>query len=195
MWQKQIKQLKKQVILPKANESKLIKTIENPQSEINFKDYCASQQIQEFKSDQIIIQTKAKINKLATSEILMSKHMNESFTMFDEQNSKAEYFRFGQRNLPKELRSGKYKINAVLDLHNYTKAHALNILERFIENAGPSTCLKIIHGVGLNSEHNIPVLLGIVRKYLEQHSKVLAYSYGLPQQGGMGITLIKISSN
>ncbi|HCY38868.1 MAG TPA: DNA mismatch repair protein MutS, partial [Neisseriales bacterium] len=105
-----------------------------------------------------------------------------------------EYFRFGQRNLPKELRSGKYPIRAVLDLHNYTKAHALNILERFLENAQPSVCLKIIHGIGLNSANNEPVLLGTVRKYLEQHPQVLAYSYGAPQQGGMGITLVKIVS-
>lgn len=195
MWQKQIKQLKKQVILPKAEASKLTKDVETTPTEINFKDYCASQQVQKLESDQIILRTKTKTNKLIVPENLISKHSNDAFTMFDEQNSKPEYFRFGQRNLPKELRSGRYKINAVLDLHNYTKAHALNILERFIENSQPSSCIKIIHGVGLNSEHNIPVLLGVVRKYLEQHSKILAYTYGNPQQGGTGITLIKISSN
>lgn len=195
MWQKQIKQLKKQVILPKTDASKLAKVIETTPAEINFKDYCASLQVQELKSEQIISPTKAKRNKLITPDNLISKHSHDDFTMFDEQNSKPEYFRFGQRNLPKELRGGKYKINAVLDLHNYTKAHALNILERFIENSQPSSCIKIIHGVGLNSEHNIPVLLGVVRKYLEQHGKILAYTYSSPQQGGMGVTLIKISSN
>lgn len=195
MWQKQIKQLKKQVILQKTDASKLEKIAETITTEINFKNYCASLQVQELKFKQITSPTKTKINKHSVAENLISKYANDDFTMFDEQNSKPEYYRFGQRNLPKELRGGKYKINAVLDLHNYTKAHALNILERFIENSQPSSCIKIIHGVGLNSEHNIPVLLGVVRKYLEQHEKILAYTYGSPQQGGMGITLIKISSN
>lgn len=194
MWKKQIKQLKKQVITTKTNLDKLVKTPEVANPEINFKTYCAHLQVKELTPNHIIIQSKTKTNKINVAESAMTNFSDHDFAMFDEHNSKTEYFRFGQRNLPKELRSGKYPIRAVLDLHNYTKAHALNILERFLENAQPSVCLKIIHGIGLNSANNEPVLLGTVRKYLEQHQKVLAYSYGAPQQGGMGITLVKIVS-
>lgn len=57
------------------------------------------------------------------------------FMMFDEQDSQKEFFKFGQRNLPKELRSVNFHWNAVLDLHNYTKAHAIDTLESFITNS------------------------------------------------------------
>ena len=52
------------------------------------------------------------------------------------------FFRHGQKNLPKELRSGKLTIRASLDLHSYSKAHALELLERFINQQSPGHVLR-----------------------------------------------------
>jgi DNA-nicking Smr family endonuclease len=162
--------------------------------EVNFASYCQQQHIQPLKQPQVVLQPQHKKAHFQPELQAPSLISNNSLEMFDEQDAKAELFRFGQRNLPKEMRFGKYKFSSTLDLHNYTKAHALDILERFIANAPPAACLKIIHGQGTNSEYNQPVLLGAIRKFLEYLPQVVAYTYGSPPQGGGGVTLVKLKS-
>lgn len=110
----------------------------------------------------------------------------------DSESTAREFFSHGQKNLPKELRSGKIFFNRTIDVHNLTRNHALDLIERLIASASSGDSLKIIHGVGLNSENNQPVLLGIIRKYLLLSPQILAYSYGSPEQGGNGVTLVKL---
>lgn len=192
MWQKKLKTIKKQLPAtpnvaketPKASEVK----------PLSFGEYCQSLQITPLKTDIEICQitkpsTKPRINLEQT--LSTASH---DFEFFDEQDSVNEFFRHGQKNLPKELRSGKLTIRASLDLHSYSKAHALELLERFINQQSPGSCIKIIHGQGTNSAYNQAILLGVVRKYLSHMPQVLAYSYGTPAQGGNGVTLVKIGN-
>ncbi|HCY38927.1 MAG TPA: hypothetical protein DHV02_03615, partial [Neisseriales bacterium] len=95
MWKKQIKQLKKQVITTKTNLDKLVKTPEVANPEINFKTYCAHLQVKELTPNHIIIQSKTKTNKINVAESAMTNFSDHDFAMFDEHNSKTEYFRFG----------------------------------------------------------------------------------------------------
>lgn len=192
MWQKKLKTLKKQ-LLATPNVAKLTPKAPDVKP-LSFGEYCQSLQITPLKTDIEIYQStkpnaKPRINLEHTASTT-----SHDFEFFDEQDSVNEFFRHGQKNLPKELRSGKLSIRASLDLHSYSKAHALELLERFIDQQAPGSCIKIIHGQGTNSAYNQAILLGVVRKYLSHMPQILAYSYGTPSQGGNGVTLVKLGN-
>ena len=193
MWQKQLKQIKKHT--PEPQKVTIISPIkvENKVQEMSFSEYCKILNIQPIQQDRVINHVKA-ISPYQTDLVssILTKH--QTLELFDEHTATNEFFRFGQRNLPKELRLNKYKFTTVIDLHNYTKAHALDILAQFITSNPPSSCIKIIHGQGTNSEYNQPILLGAIRRYLSQLPNILAYSYGAPNQGGNGVTIVKLTS-
>lgn len=192
MWQKKLKTIKKQ--LP-ATPSVAKETPKAPEAKpLSFGEYCQSLQITPLKTDIEIHQNTRPTAKPRINLEQALSTASHDFEFFDEQDSVNEFFRHGQKNLPKELRSGKLTIRASLDLHSYSKAHALELLERFIEQQAPGACIKIIHGQGTNSAYNQAILLGVVRKYLSHMPQVLAYSYGAPAQGGNGITLVKIGN-
>jgi DNA-nicking Smr family endonuclease len=58
-----------------------------------------------------------------------------------------------------------------------TAADALASVGRFIENSqhGGQRCICIVHGRGLHSKDNPPILKTRVREYLRSHRSVLAY--------------------
>jgi DNA-nicking Smr family endonuclease len=119
----------------------------------------------------------------------------EGLTFFNEEYEPAnEFYRYGQKRLPRELRSGKFPIYASLDLHQMNKAQALKCLEQLLDRAPKKSCLLIIHGKGTNSKHNTPVLRTMVRYFLCSKPSILGYSYGSPKQGANGVTLVKLSA-
>lgn len=193
MWQKELKNIKK--ILPETTtkqnqETKPIKI--DSKQDVNFSDYCQQLKIEPIKQDKIALtKPKESLIKIDYSAKIIQQEFAD-FDFIDAENSSREFFRHGQKNLPKELRSGKIRFNKVIDVHNMNKVHALNLLERLIDSAKSGECIKIIHGVGLNSEYNQPVLLGTIRKYLQNISDVLAFTYGNPEQGGNGVTIVKL---
>jgi DNA-nicking Smr family endonuclease len=192
MWQKKLKTIKKQLpatpnvakLTPKAPEVK----------PLSFGEYCQALQITPLKTDIEIYQSTKPSAKPRINLEHTTSTTSHDFEFFDEHDSVNEFFRHGQKNLPKELRSGKLSIRASLDLHSYSKAHALELLERFIDQQAPGSCIKIIHGQGTNSAYNQAILLGVVRKYLSHMPQILAYSFGTPAQGGNGVTLVKIGN-
>ena len=189
MWQKQLKKLKNQVTAQASSIRKPAATAEI--QEISFSAYCQQQQISRLSNDTV---TLVMPRKQKSAVIQAERHSTSYLELFDEESAPSEFFRFGQHQLPKELRNGKFSLSAILDLHNYNRAQALELLANFIEQNGHTGCVKIIHGQGLNSEFNKPILLGAIRKYLEYHPQVVGYSHGTPQQGGAGVTLVKLKA-
>ena len=195
MWQDKLKKLKHEVTSKIKAQTKPKPEGKEPTAEISFTDYCIKNNIKAIRNDTVNLKVPS-IKKEKIFSQNYNQNNSQSFDFFDEFNSDATFFRHGQRNLPKELRNEKFKINAVLDLHNLNKLHALELLERFInENLESSTgCIKIIHGQGENSKNNQPVLLNMVRRYLQNLPQVIAYSYGSTRQGGNGVTVIKLGN-
>jgi DNA-nicking Smr family endonuclease len=68
----------------------------------------------------------------------------------------------------RKLRSGGYTIQDYLDLHGQTRAEAKAALTRFVERcgAGGKRSVLIVHGRGLNSKDQIPVLKHSVAHWL-----------------------------
>ena len=89
------------------------------------------------------------------------------------------------------LRRGDFSIQAHLDLHGMTAAEARQAVERFILNSVNKglRCILIIHGRGLNSQDQIPILKERMRSWLKRgrlKQLVLAFATAQPCDGGAG---------
>lgn len=89
------------------------------------------------------------------------------------------------------LRRGDYAIQAHLDLHGLTRAEAKPRIEAFLDESRRASrrCVLLIHGRGLNSKDQIPVLKESLRIWLCQGrigKSVLAFCSARPGDGGVG---------
>jgi DNA-nicking Smr family endonuclease len=92
--------------------------------------------------------------------------------------------------LPK-LRCGDFSVQAHFDLHGMTTANAREELERFILSSVIKglRCVLIIHGRGLNSRDQIPILKKRMSSWLKRgrlKQMVLAFATAQPCDGGAG---------
>lgn len=101
-----------------------------------------------------------------------------------------------QRNVLRKLRRGEFRCDAVLDLHGMTSAEARQALVAFLNNAAREDfrSLRIIHGKGLRSSNQGPVLKGLVNNWLQQRSEVLAFHSARPEDGGTGAVYVLLKS-
>lgn len=95
----------------------------------------------------------------------------------------------------KALRRGDYAHQGQLDLHGLTQAEARPQVEKFLTQAHREKrrCVLIIHGRGLNSKAQIPVLKEGLRDWLTQGRigrLVLAFATARPQDGGAGAVYV-----
>jgi DNA-nicking Smr family endonuclease len=97
--------------------------------------------------------------------------------------------------LLRSLRRGDFSIQARLDLHGMTQAEAKTAVDRFLTDSRRTgkRCVLIVHGRGLNSQDQIPVLKERIRVWLAQKSigkTVLAFATARPQDGGTGAVYV-----
>ncbi|MFP2929118.1 Smr/MutS family protein [Pyxidicoccus sp. 3LG] len=99
------------------------------------------------------------------------------------------------RNLLRSLRRGDFSIQDRLDLHGKTAAEARDAVERFLSDSRRSKkrCVLIVHGRGLHSTDQIPVLKEQLKGWLSQKrigNMVLAFATARPQDGGAGAVYV-----
>lgn len=95
------------------------------------------------------------------------------------------------RRLLKRLRAGEYAVQAHLDLHGLGRDAARDRLAAFIADSRRASrrCVLIVHGRGLHSKDQIPVLKQALRSWLERGAlarSVLAFATARPCDGGAG---------
>jgi DNA-nicking Smr family endonuclease len=92
----------------------------------------------------------------------------------------------------KQLRRGRLRIGAELDLHGMTAAAARTALDAFLAEcrARGIECARVIHGKGYRSGPEGPVLRGLVHARLTDAAEVLAFTAAAPHEGGSGATLV-----
>lgn len=92
----------------------------------------------------------------------------------------------------KNLRTGKFTIDAILDLHGLNIAQAKTILPKFIHQSIKRhyRCVCIIHGKGIRSETLYPIMKNNVDSWLRQLDDVLAFCSALPKHGGTGAVYV-----
>jgi len=89
------------------------------------------------------------------------------------------------------LRRGDFSVQGHLDLHGMSRAEAKEAVERFLSEARREgrRCVLLVHGRGLNSKDQIPVLKEAVRTWLQRGRiarSVLAFATARPHDGGAG---------
>lgn len=99
------------------------------------------------------------------------------------------------RNLLRALRRGDFSVQACLDLHGMTQLEAKGAVDRFLTDSRRTgkRCVLIVHGRGLNSKDQIPVLKEAVAGWLSQQrlgKLVLAFATARPQDGGAGAVYV-----
>ena len=89
------------------------------------------------------------------------------------------------------LRRGDFSPQAQLDLHGMAQPEARDAVERFLAESRrlEKRCVLIVHGRGLNSKDQLPVLKQQLQGWLSQKrigKWVLAFATARPQDGGAG---------
>ena len=104
-----------------------------------------------------------------------------------------EYLKDGHPpRLLRQLKRGHYSVEDEIDLHRMTAAQAEQAIRTFLADCRRHGRLsvRIVHGKGLRSTGDAPVLKNLVDRVLRQRADVLAFASAQPQQGGTGAALV-----
>lgn len=97
-----------------------------------------------------------------------------------------------------QLRQGKIRSEATLDLHQHTCHEAIQATDDFLKRCQNRRlrAICIIHGKGHYSVGGQPILKNLLNTYLKQHPAVLAFHSAKSNHGGAGAlyVLIKVTS-
>ena len=93
----------------------------------------------------------------------------------------------------RKLRRGQFAIQDEIDLHGMTVREAHAQLRAFIAEASRRRlgCVRVVHGKGLGSGPNGPVLKAGVNRWLTQWDTVAAFCSAQPRDGGTGAIYVK----
>lgn len=96
------------------------------------------------------------------------------------------------REVLEKLERGAWGIQKQLDLHGMRREEAREALSAFLHDAVKRglRCVRVIHGKGLGSLNQAPVLKDKVRGWLVQKEEVLAYCQAQGQDGGGGALIV-----
>ena len=111
---------------------------------------------------------------------------------------KDEWFNTGvPKKIRAQLRKGKIKREASLDLHGFKRDEAIEQTKNFLYQAycNQKRCVKIIFGVGFRSPKGQSVLRPSVQSYLPSNCKVVGYTPALDRDGGNGAAYILLKSH
>ncbi len=97
----------------------------------------------------------------------------------------------------RKLRRGEYAVESEIDLHGLTEAQAKRALHGFLATALARhlRCVSIIHGKGLRSGDDGPVLKRLVSDMLRRSPAIVAYVSARPADGGTGAVYVLLSSS
>jgi DNA-nicking Smr family endonuclease len=92
----------------------------------------------------------------------------------------------------RKLRRGEFRREAELDLHGMNAENARKALGLLLHEAAEEgwRCLRIIHGKGLRSSNDGPILKTRLNTWLRQRSDVLAFCSAPPRDGGTGAVYV-----
>ncbi|AOT09260.1 DNA endonuclease SmrA [Pseudoalteromonas luteoviolacea] len=95
-----------------------------------------------------------------------------------------------QEGVYKNLRLGKYQIDATLDLHGKSFSEARQAMFEFVTDCQKRNIrvLLIRHGIGLKSKPFPAILKSYCNKWLQEMPSVLAFHSALTCHGGSGST-------
>lgn len=137
---------------------------------------------------------------LADEQAALQESLSDEFTIetLMDSDETLSYARNGiGGDVLRKLRSGRWVIQAQLDLHGLRSDEAREAVSEFIRNATRRglRCVRVIHGKGLGSVNKEPVLKGKVRNWLVQKEEILAFCQARPMDGGAGALIVLLKAN
>lgn len=92
----------------------------------------------------------------------------------------------------RRLKRGQYSIADEIDLHQMTAPVARDAVKEFLDASRRHgrLCVKIIHGKGLRSRAEGPVIKRLVDGMLRRRGDVLAFASAKPAEGGTGAVIV-----
>jgi DNA-nicking Smr family endonuclease len=134
----------------------------------------------------------------ALHESLHGSGSNEPLIdLYLEGGDEASWSRVGvQNSVLRDLRRGRWTINAYLDLHGHTRNEARAAVNQFIGECMTlgKRCVRIVHGKGLGSPGREPILKKLVLGWLTQKAEVLAFCQARTSDGGAGAVLVLLQT-
>lgn len=103
------------------------------------------------------------------------------------------YLKTGQPSrLLTRLRRGHFSVRAEVDLHEMNRAAAQESIRVFLDECirQNELCVRIVHGKGLRSKAQGPVLKQLTDSLLRRRADVLAFTSARPAQGGTGAVIV-----
>jgi DNA-nicking Smr family endonuclease len=94
--------------------------------------------------------------------------------------------------LLRQLKRGQFSIADEIDLHQMTAVVAREAVKQFLDESRRDgrLCVKLIHGKGLRSRAEGPVLKRLVDGLLRRRGDVIAFASAKPAEGGTGATIV-----
>jgi DNA-nicking Smr family endonuclease len=117
---------------------------------------------------------------------------------FIEIGEEISYLRDGYPpRLLKQLKRGQFSVQAELDLHHMNAAAAQASIVDFIAECRHEGvhCVRIIHGKGLRSRAQGPVLKALTDRLLRRRDDVVGFASARPAQGGTGATIVLLKNS
>lgn len=95
----------------------------------------------------------------------------------------------------KDLRRGRWVVQAHLDLHGMHRDEARHHVAAFLADCRHhrDRCVRIVHGKGHGSPGRVPVLKRLVLGWLVQRQEVLAYCQARTIEGGAGAVIVLLA--
>ena len=107
------------------------------------------------------------------------------------------YLRQGvAQNVLRDLRRGRWIIQAEIDLHGLNRDQAREQLAAFLAHNlhEGKRCVRVIHGKGHGSPQKLSILRQLVRGWLMQRREILAYCQARPHDGGEGALMVLLQA-
>jgi len=97
-----------------------------------------------------------------------------------------------QRGVLKKLKSGRYSIQAEIDLHGLTVEEARQELSAFLKAVRErrQLCIRIIHGKGRKNAERAPRLKHAVNQWVQRNKAVLAFCSARTNDCGTGAVYV-----
>ncbi len=135
------------------------------------------------------------IQHLADEHAALRESLHGPIALQDrlEGGDEANYLRAGLAySVLKDLRRGRWVIQAELDLHGLNREEARSQLASFLADClhDGKRCVRVITGKGLRSPMKLSILRQLVRGWLAQRQEILAYCQAKPADGGEGALLV-----
>jgi DNA-nicking Smr family endonuclease len=140
----------------------------------------------------------ARFSRLDERDVLRES-LEASAHAMEVENGSALSYRHPSVNLKtmRRLARGSISVQEEIDLHGLTSAEAKESLKGFITQSilHGHTCVRIVHGKGLRSGQNGPVLKREVDHWLRRWEPVLAFVSARQADGGTGAVYVLLKKN